>query len=47
MLVIGDTRLMRSSYGSRLRGALPPMQILTEASQADSWVRELASQHLD
>ncbi len=47
MLVIGDIRLMRSSYGSRLRGALPPMQILTEASQADSWVRELASQHLD
>jgi ATP-dependent DNA helicase DinG len=43
LLVIGDTRLMRSSYGGRLRGALPPMQILTQASQADEWVSGLAS----
>lgn len=43
LLVIGDTRLMRSSYGGRLRGALPPMQILTQASQVDEWVSGLAS----
>ena len=44
MLVIGDHRLMRSSYGSRLRAALPPMKVLAQREQADEWVRGLVSQ---
>ena len=43
LLVIGDTRLMRSSYGSRLRAALPPMRVLTQAEQASAWVQSLVA----
>ena len=41
MLLIGDVRLMRQSYGKRLRAALPPMQLLTQEAQAHAWVMDL------
>jgi ATP-dependent DNA helicase DinG len=43
LLVIGDTRLMRSSYGTRLRAALPPMRVLTQPEQASAWVQSLVA----
>jgi ATP-dependent DNA helicase DinG len=43
MLVIGDVRLMRQSYGRRLRAALPPMRVLTDETQAQEWIAELVA----
>lgn len=41
MLVVGDVRLLRQSYGRRLRAALPPMRVLASAEEAAAWVADL------
>lgn len=43
MLVIGDVRLLRQSYGRRLRAALPPMRVLVSEDEVGAWLAELAA----
>ena len=45
LLVICDPRLVRMPYGSRLRGALPPMQEVGDEASAMAWLAELAADH--
>jgi ATP-dependent DNA helicase DinG len=43
LLVVGDVRLSRQSYGRRLRAALPPMRVLSCEDEVNAWVTDLAS----
>jgi ATP-dependent DNA helicase DinG len=45
LLVVCDRRLVRMSYGARLRAALPPMRRAESEEEALEWLRELASAH--
>ena len=42
LLVIGDVRLLRQSYGSRLRAALPPMRALASELEVQAWLATLS-----
>lgn len=45
LLVVCDPRLTSMPYGRRLLAALPPMQRVIQASQAEAWLQWLASRH--
>ena len=45
LLVVGDVRLQRQSYGRRLRAALPPMRLLTSSAEVDAWLAALTQSH--
>jgi ATP-dependent DNA helicase DinG len=45
LLVVGDPRLARMSYGRRLIAALPPMTRVQSEEEALDWLRELAADH--
>ena len=45
LLVVCDPRMVRMSYGARLRAALPPMTLLKDESAALAWLEELARDH--
>ncbi|MEN9419209.1 MAG: hypothetical protein RI988_2829 [Pseudomonadota bacterium] len=47
LLIVCDPRLGSMPYGRRLLAALPPMQRIAQAAQAEAWLAWLASRHAD
>lgn len=45
LLVVCDPRMARMPYGTRLRGALPPMLRLDDEAAALAWLGQLALDH--
>jgi ATP-dependent DNA helicase DinG len=45
LLVICDPRVRQMGYGRRLIAALPPMGVIADEAEAQSWLAELAAAH--